>query len=305
MRLLASLALPIALLVSCSSNDDPARACVPGATQACVCTDGRNGAQTCNGGGGGFDACVCTADAGADTKPATVDTGVDTAVPLCDQALPSDFACTFAKRRPAGASVCTEAQLQELVKKCIGDPISKVPAGCSEWKAANAACVTCISAFSLESVTSRAIPDRNMCYWATFDDACDKALNCSFDCQAEVCVDCDDTSGSGPGGKGSEYSDCTSRSRVNATASKPKGLCWDVASKEAAACLDATDINHCIVKELYTPTGASGAIDIPTLQLQAVEFFRGACRDGGDWTNALSPVPKGADAGVDAAGDGG
>jgi hypothetical protein len=53
--------------------------CVPGASAACACTDGRAGAQLC-GKDGTFEACVCvTVDGG--TQP-TVDAGTsDATVP--------------------------------------------------------------------------------------------------------------------------------------------------------------------------------------------------------------------------------
>ncbi len=299
-----SLTLAAIVVVGACSNDEAAKACTPGATNSCTCTDGRTGSQTCNGDGGGFGACTCTGDAGGDTKPVTpIDAG-DTSPPLCDLALSSDFSCAPAVNRPAPKTTCTETQLQDLVKACVGDDISKTPTGCSAWKAANPECASCTTAFSLTGFSSRAIPDRNMCYWAVFDDACDTALNCSFQCQAEVCAECSSESGSSPDGKTTEYSDCTARARSNATSARPKGKCWDIASKDAAACLDKVDVDVCYVDEYWNPTGAGGKYDPVLMRQQIVEFYRGACRDGGDWTYRFSPT-KG-DAGVgDAADDGG
>jgi hypothetical protein len=37
----------------------PPRACVPGATQACLCVGGASGVQSCNAAGSGFDPCSC------------------------------------------------------------------------------------------------------------------------------------------------------------------------------------------------------------------------------------------------------
>lgn len=47
-------------------------ACVTGATQACACTNGRAGAQTCNA-DGSFAACVCDDPAGADASSSAAD----------------------------------------------------------------------------------------------------------------------------------------------------------------------------------------------------------------------------------------
>jgi hypothetical protein len=306
------LLLSLLLAVGCSSGDDATLSqCVPGASQACACTDGRTGAQSCNA-GGTFDACVCTGsktDASVDTGD--LDASTDTAAPLCDEDLSSDFMCALPTKRATPTKDCTEDQLQAMVTACIADPISKTPASCSPWKAANGACATCVGAFAATYYAARVIPERNQCYWALMDDSCDKALNCSFDCQDNVCTTSDTTLGTGADGKTSAYRDCAVRARSNAVGSKPKGRCWDIASKAANDCLAATDVTPCILDELGNSTP-----DIPTLKGQVVEYLRGACRDGGDWSNRTSPTPKGADAGTsdaatsdsassDAASDGG
>lgn len=81
LRRAVSTGLVAGALVSCSSDPAPSAPCVVGVSQACTCTDGRVGAQVCNG--AGFDACVCTGgDAGADTAAPDADTGdPDTGVP--------------------------------------------------------------------------------------------------------------------------------------------------------------------------------------------------------------------------------
>jgi len=59
--------LAATLLAACSSSGRGG-ICAPGATQACVCSDGRGGAQSCNGAGSGYGGCICgspTGDAGA------------------------------------------------------------------------------------------------------------------------------------------------------------------------------------------------------------------------------------------------
>ncbi len=43
--------------------------CIPGASQACACVDGRQGAQLCRADGLGLEACVCRANAGPPPSP--------------------------------------------------------------------------------------------------------------------------------------------------------------------------------------------------------------------------------------------
>ena len=284
-----SFLLSMIFVIGCSSDGDPppAAGCIQGETRVCACSDGRSGAQTCNA-AGTFDACVCT----------TIDSGVDTAAPvdtapvLCDQPLPTDFKCVAPKKATPGKA-CSESQLQEMVNACIASPLSKTPATCAPWKAANVDCAACVVGFSVTYYPSRAVPSRNQCYWATFDDECDTALQCSFDCQAQSCDACDTSTGTSADGKTSAYSECQDRVR----ASKPVGACWELISKKANTCLAATPYDFCILSELNKETP-----DIPTLKPQVIEFYRGACRDGGDWTNRLSATPKGADAGTDVGG---
>jgi hypothetical protein len=53
------LALALAFAwAGCGSAMPPA--CAPGETQACVCSDGRSGSQTCNGLGTGYSSCFCS-----------------------------------------------------------------------------------------------------------------------------------------------------------------------------------------------------------------------------------------------------
>ncbi len=46
--------------VACSTSGDGERACVPGASVACVCTGGAVGAQVCSGDGSRLEACRCS-----------------------------------------------------------------------------------------------------------------------------------------------------------------------------------------------------------------------------------------------------
>ncbi len=52
----------VELAAGCGSG--AVRACVPGASVVCACSDGKTGAQTCNGAGAGYSPCVCDSGAG-------------------------------------------------------------------------------------------------------------------------------------------------------------------------------------------------------------------------------------------------
>ena len=53
------------LLVTSACEKSAPRACAPGASQACACPDGRQGAQSCKTDGASFGECACTATAPA------------------------------------------------------------------------------------------------------------------------------------------------------------------------------------------------------------------------------------------------
>ena len=72
------------LAIGCESRTPTSKGCTPGATVACACQDGRNGAQTCVDDGSRFGTCRCSdpvaqqdayADTSADvqTAPAAID----------------------------------------------------------------------------------------------------------------------------------------------------------------------------------------------------------------------------------------
>lgn len=71
---------------SCSSED---KTCAPGATQACVCPSGRQGAQACSPDGTGWGTCTCEGapDAGADSVTP------DGKPPPSDQTSPDGVPC--------------------------------------------------------------------------------------------------------------------------------------------------------------------------------------------------------------------
>lgn len=83
-RLLAALGV-VCLGVACSSSDEgPARACVPGASVACVCTGGAPGAQVCSDDGSRLEVCVCAAADVVDEAVAKVDVAEPTEVDVAE-----------------------------------------------------------------------------------------------------------------------------------------------------------------------------------------------------------------------------
>lgn len=224
------------------------------------------------------DSALETGDTGAIDTGSKVDTGVPP-VPGCEVDLPSDFACA-APTKTAGKTTCTEAALQEFVVKCLNEEIT-VPADCAGWKTANADCAACVADWSWDRIPGKVYPDDYKCYWSTFDATCGKTVNCLFSCQDEVCTDCVDE----------EAATCYE------DAEKSGGRCWDVAGKDAAGCFDKTDLSGCNVDEIY-----ANVPKIANLREQLLKFYRGACRDNGDWKNAKSGGDAGTpDTGSDAA----
>lgn len=97
---LLALAIPAVLLSACGS-DDPATTCgAENATQACVCSDGSTGGQTCLA-SGEWGACQCAtsdttggdatqADVAGDTSP-TPDGSVGTVIEGCTDSGAANF----------------------------------------------------------------------------------------------------------------------------------------------------------------------------------------------------------------------
>ena len=212
---------------------------------------------------------------------------------VCDQPLSADFACGKVTRL-AGSTNCTEAALQAYTAACW-KPMGGTDTTCKKWKSDYASCSTCVTSWTYSTSGS---PNRDACYYARMTDTCANAVKCYFDCIGEVCADCDSSAGS------KENSDCQKR----AQAKSPKGLCYDIAYKTAGTCFDSVLLDPCIVNELKTPTGGTdaGASADPTkLTDELLQFFRGACRDNADWTNATSATSGDAGTVVDSGGDAG
>ena len=280
------------------------------------CSSSTEPAATADSGPGGTDTAV-----GVDTTPsgdtAPRDTGVkpptDGATLVCDK-LPLDpaFKCeapTAAQKGGPATTDCTEAMLQEFATKCMSADY-KVGSACTEFKDAHPACNTCIGNWALDSsiIPGKVYPDRDKCWYKTLTEACSTSINCMFKCDDAVCTDCDKAAGSAPDGKTSEYQACVNRERKKGGTTVPKGACYDLATGAALGCLNdnADKVAPCFVSELFTPTGTGGKADLTSLQREVVIFYRGACRDGGSWTNSSyscsTPPCAATDAGTDATG---
>lgn len=206
-----------------------------------------------------------------------VDTGTAEVAPLpgCETELPSSFMCT-APTKTAGKTTCTDAALLDMVEKCLKADIT-VPSTCTEWKTANPACASCVADWSWDAKPGKIYPDDYKCYWSTFDAPCAKSVNCLYACQEEVCAECGDE----------EVNDCYDDAR------KTGGRCYTIAGKEAATCFSTFDakLAGCDVSEIYADSPS-----LTTLKEEILRFYRGACRDNADWTNATMAA---GDAGTD------
>ena len=193
-------------------------------------------------------------------------------LPGCETELPSSFACT-APKKIAGSTACSDDVLNDFVQKCLATDLT-VPSACAAWKTANAACASCVGAWSWDAKPGAVYPDDWKCWWSNLDATCAKSVNCLHDCQDTVCAECADE----------EAIQCYGDSE------KSGGRCWTVAGKASDACLKAANLEGCNVDEIY-----ADAPSITTMREQILKYYRGACRDNGDWKNATMPS---GDAGV-------
>lgn len=219
-----------------------------------------------------------TADAAtdaADTAPVDTgkpDTGKAEVAPLpgCETELSSDFACT-APVKIAGSTACSDTALLDFVQKCLAADVS-VPPTCAAWKTANAECASCVAKWSWDTIPGAVYPDDWKCWWSNLDATCAKSVNCLHNCQDEVCVECE----------GDEGNACY------AAAEKSGGRCWEVAGKASDTCLKAADLSGCNVDEIYASDPS-----LETLREEILKYYRGACRDNGNWKNATMPSGDG------------
>lgn len=211
-------------------------------------------------------------------KPDTIKTDTPPPSLSCMAPLPTGFECK-APTAKAGKTVCTDAMIEEF-SNCFGTSGSS--AKCTAAQKAYPQCNTCILKDWLDNNSI----DTAACI-AKIDPAstCGKTVKCNSDCLDAVCPadDCDTTEGSGvKGGTSTQRGDCYADAQAKGGTVKPKGVCYDLATKDYGACATDPKFTFCFV---------SSIADITT-------FFRGACRDNGDWSKADVPMPT--DAGTDA-----
>lgn len=246
-----SLALLLSGSVACSSSDD-----APGAVAD-------TGSTTTDG---------STSDSVVDTGKVVVDSGSgdETSTTSCAEDLATDYACpSFPKAAPSAA--CSEAVLQDFAAKCVVADFS-VGTDCAAWKAANAACSTCVEAWSFD--TGKVYPDDWQCY-EKISAGCGGALSCENDCYDTVCSSCADE----------DYGACAD------DATKSGGRCYDLASKKADMCRGDMANAPCNATQYYTNTP-----DLAKLKTEVVRILRGACRDNGDFSKS-DTTGTGGDAG--------
>jgi hypothetical protein len=206
-----------------------------------------------------------------DTSPPPFDSGrrethIDPP-PGCAQSI-AGFACTPAADR-TGKTVCTDAMIEEFLN-CFGSTGSEKR--CTDAQKNFPECKTCFLTdwLKVNPDTGAAKVDIAACI-KKIDPAstCSGTVNCSVDCVDWVCAECDDTPGSGSTSSSSEALDCARDAQSAGTASKPKGACYDLGYKDYEACESDPKFARCFLRT------------IEDLRY----FYRGACRDGGDWSN--------------------
>ncbi len=205
----------------------------------------------------------------------------------CAQPLPAGFDASCGALTPkAGSKVCTDEMLVEIAT-CFGpSPDAK---RCAAIQAAAPECAKC-------TLTTWAGPlgvDEAACV-ARVDGKSDgpRALQCGRDCVAAVCSfdDCDTTPGSGSTSDRSQWRDCYETAQSSADGGVDGGgACATFAARRAACLTEAT------------------AACFPKNADDLLRFWRGACRDGGDWSKVgdagVGDAAPDADAASDASGD--
>ena len=176
----------------------------------------------------------------------------------CETPLPPSFTCV-APTPGKGQKACTEAALQKIVAACFSGSGS----GCDAARKAEPACGRCI----LEDWIDNNMLAVGACVQAISPgDPCATTVKCTYDCLAEVCGSCDPTPGSGSGGT-SEMDACYSAGL------EPGRACYARVGAEYEVCFSKPELSVCFPADIDA----------------VIPFYRGACRDGGDWSKATSP----------------
>jgi hypothetical protein len=203
-----------------------------------------------------------------DTRTSVPDTRPPDMGPIsCATTLDATFTC-MPPAAKAGSTECTEAMLQEF-RYCFGADGDSTK--CSAAMKAYPKCNSCVLDQWLYE--SRYV-DTGACIRVVSPaSSCGTTWRCNIDCLTAVCGECDDTPGSGKTASTSEKNDCERDAQSAGTATKPRGACYDVASKGLAECTSDPTLAPCFVRT---------SDDV-------VAFYRGACRDGGSWARAYEP----------------
>lgn len=205
----------------------------------------------------------------------------------CGQPLPDGFESTCVGPKPkTGSTACTDEMLVEIAT-CFG-PVGYDAKRCAAIKAAAPDCAKCTLATWLGPLGA----DEAAC--VALVDAksdCARTLQCGRDCLSTVCSldDCDTTPGSGSTSERSQWQDCSETAQSGDGGVDGGGACASFAARRAACITGAT-----------APCFPNNADDL-------LRFFRGACRDGGDWSKVgdagAGDATPDSDAASDASGD--
>lgn len=224
------------------------------------------------------DAFVAARDSGstfndAGSVPPPFDTRPPPPPVTCALPLPSDFTC-IAPDVPAGRTTCTDAMLAEFVL-CFGATGDEKR--CSAAVKSFPECNDCVLK---EWLYDSRFVNVGACLRAMDPSSpCGRSWRCNVDCLALVCGDCDETPGSGKTATKSERQDCETDAQSKGSSTKPIGACAATGT-ELVTCREDPRFAKCFINTVA----------------DVLVFYRGACRDGGDWSRADMAI---ADAGAD------
>lgn len=184
----------------------------------------------------------------------------DTMAPkACIEPLDAAFACRAPKER-AGRTVCTDAAINAALV-CFGTDTK----GCMDATTKYPECSACVRDWlegeRIDFASCVAALDKT--------GSCPTTVQCTLDCLDTACASCDTNAGTGSSPSRSARDDCE-----RTVSSMSGGACWDLVAKDYAACAADPKLSVCFPKGLA----------------EMLPFFRGACRDGGDWSRAFEAV---------------
>jgi len=184
----------------------------------------------------------------------------------CAQRLSPGFICSEPEPAP-GRRVCNDVAIRAIVDGCFGGAATSE--SCESARKSYSTCSTCMLNDWLIDGMRLAVAE---CMQKIDPkNSCVKTVACTYDCLDEVCLDCDYTPGTGSGG-GSELDDCWEN--------EFEGQCA-AHSRDYLACIGDPKLSVCY----------------PSTVDDLMPFYRGACRDGGNWSRAFEPDPVAVDAG--------